>query len=199
MIGIVLSVVIGIVLGIFYRVDTLIYYANPLSSIGLCLLLFFVGVDIGYNKDVMTHLRMMSKKVFLLPAVGIVGSLVGGALAATVLSLNVKECVTVAAGLGWYSFSAIEVGKVSAYLGGVTFLANVFRELFAIIFVPVIAKKIGPYESVITGGATAMDSVLPIINKSNPPRISIVGFYSGLVMSIVVPILVPAVIKIFNL
>lgn len=198
MIGIVLSVIIGIVLGIFYRVDTLIYYANPLSSIGLCLLLFFVGIDIGYNKDVMTHLRMMSKKVFFLPVVGTIGSLVGGAVAATVLSLNIKECITVAAGLGWYSFSAIEVGKFSAYLGGVTFLSNMFRELFSIVFVPLIAKKIGPYESVITAGATAMDSVLPIINRSNPPRISIVGFYSGLVMSIIVPVLLPAVIKIFN-
>ncbi|HJH07697.1 MAG TPA: lysine exporter LysO family protein, partial [Fusobacterium ulcerans] len=47
--------------------------------------------------------------------------------------------------------------------------------------------------------ATAMDSVLPVINRSNPPDISIIAFYSGLVITIVVPILVPAVVAIFNL
>ena len=60
-------------------------------------------------------------------------------------------------------------------------------------------KKIGSYESVATAGATAMDSVLPVINKSNPPDVAIIAFYSGLVITIIVPILVPSVVSLFKL
>lgn len=48
-------------------------------------------------------------------------------------------------------------------------------------------------------GATAMDSVLPVINKSNPPDVAIIAFYSGLVITIIVPILVPSVVSLFKL
>lgn len=64
-------------------------------------------------------------------------------------------------------------------------------------FIPFVAKKIGAFESVAIAGATAMDSVLPIINKSNTSEISIVAFYSGLVISMVVPVLVPFIVTIF--
>ena len=198
MLAILLSVIIGISCGIFFKVDFLMEYADPLSSFGLCLLLFFIGIDIGYSKDIGKNLKTMSKKVLLLPFIVIIGSLVGGFIASFILSLNAKECVAVAAGMGWYSFSAIELGQVDPYLGGVALLTNVFRELLSIIFVPLIATKIGSYESVVTCGATAMDSVLPIINRSNPPKISIIAFYSGLVISILVPILLPTLIALFG-
>ncbi|WP_176838081.1 lysine exporter LysO family protein [Fusobacterium hominis] len=198
MLAILLAVVCGIVLGIFYKIPFLIEYADPLSSFGLCLLLFFIGIDIGFSKDVVKNLKKMSKKVLLLPVIGIIGSLIGGFVASFLLSLSIKQCVAVAAGMGWYSFSAIELGQIDPYLGGVALLTNVFRELLSIIFVPLVAKKIGSYESVAMCGATAMDSVLPIINQSNPPRISIVAFYSGLVISVAVPIMLPTLIKIFG-
>jgi len=54
-------------------------------------------------------------------------------------------------------------------------------------------------ESVSVAGATAMDSVLPIINRSTSAEISIISFYTGLVISIVVPILIPILVNIFSL
>ena len=99
--------------------------------------------------------------------------------------------------MGWYSFSAIELSKINAQLGGTAFLSNVFRELLAIFTIPFIAAKIGSFQSVSSAGATAMDSVLPVINRSNPPDISIIAFYSGLVITIIVPVMVPAVVAIF--
>ena len=99
----------------------------------------------------------------------------------------------------WYSFSAIELSKISAELGGTAFLSNVSRELLAIFTIPFIATKIGSFSSVATAGATAMDSVLPVINKSNPANVSIIAFYSGFVITLVVPVLVPAMVALFNL
>ena len=68
-------------------------------------------------------------------------SLAGGAVASIFLSLTMSETIAVSAGMGWYSFSAIELSKVSVELGGIAFLSNIFRELLAIIFIPIIAKK----------------------------------------------------------
>lgn len=199
MLGIIISVIIGILGGLFFKNGFILENIDFFISLGLFLLLFFVGMDIGNNNEVFNQLRNMSKKILLLPIITILGSLIGGAIASYFISLSLGESIAISSGMGWYSFSAIELSKINAHLGGVAFLSNVLRELSAILFIPFIAKKIGSYESVATAGATAMDSVLPVINKSNPPDVAIIAFYSGLVITIIVPILVPSVVSLFKL
>ncbi|MCI5724309.1 MAG: lysine exporter LysO family protein [Fusobacterium gastrosuis] len=193
-----LCVLIGLGIGYFFG-DFINFDISTLIQIGLYLLLFFIGIDIGKNKNIFNDLKKIDKKVLLLPFITMLATLLGGAVASLLLSLSLGEAVAVSSGMGWYSFSAIELSKVSVELGGIAFLSNIFRELLAILTIPFIAKKIGAFESVSVAGATAMDSVLPVINKSNTAEISIVSFYSGLVISLVVPILVPFIITIFNL
>ena len=183
------AVIVGILLGYFTK-SYINFDISLLIQFGLYLLLFFIGIDIGKNDNILNDLKKINKKVLFLPFITIISSLAGGAVASILLSLSMGESVAVSAGMGWYSFSAIELSKVSVELGGIAFLSNIFRELLAIFLIPIVAKKIGSFESVSIGGATAMDSVLPIINRSNPAEISIISFYSGLVISIVVPILV---------
>jgi len=199
MLGIIISVIIGILGGLFFKNGFILENIDSFISLGLFLLLFFVGMDIGNNNEVFNQLRNMSKKILLLPIITILGSLIGGAIASYFISLSLGESIAISSGMGWYSFSAIELSKINTHLGGVAFLSNVLRELSAILFIPFIAKKIGSYESVATAGATAMDSVLPVINKSNPPDVAIIAFYSGLVITIIVPILVPSVVSLFKL
>ncbi|MDD7392129.1 MAG: lysine exporter LysO family protein [Fusobacterium gastrosuis] len=193
-----LCVLIGLGIGYFFG-DFINFDISTLIQIGLYLLLFFIGIDIGKNKNIFNDLKKIDKKVLLLPFITMLATLLGGAVASLLLSLSLGEAVAVSSGMGWYSFSAIELSKVSVELGGIAFLSNIFRELLAILTIPFIAKRIGAFESVSVAGATAMDSVLPVINKSNTAEISIVSFYSGLVISLVVPILVPFIITIFNL
>lgn len=199
MLGIIISVIIGILGGLFFKNGFILENIDSFISLGLFLLLFFVGMDIRNNNEVFNQLRNMSKKILLLPIITILGSLIGGAIASYFISLSLGESIAISSGMGWYSFSAIELSKINAHLGGVAFLSNVLRELSAILFIPFIAKKIGSYESVATAGATAMDSVLPVINKSNPPDVAIIAFYSGLVITVIVPILVPSVVSLFKL
>ena len=198
MIAVSCAVIVGILLGYFTK-SYINFDISLLIQFGLYLLLFFIGIDIGKNNNILNDLKKLNKKVLFLPFITIISSLAGGAVASILLSLSVGESVAISAGMGWYSFSAIELSKVSVELGGIAFLSNIFRELLAIFLIPVIAKKIGSFESVSVAGATAMDSVLPIINRSNPAEISIISFYSGLVISIVVPILIPILVNIFSL
>lgn len=198
MIAVSCAVIIGILLGYFTK-SYINFDISLLIQFGLYLLLFFIGIDIGKNDNILNDLKKLNKKVLFLPFITVISSLAGGAVASILLSLSIGEAVAISAGMGWYSFSAIELSKVSVELGGIAFLSNIFRELLAIFLIPVIAKKIGSFESVSVAGATAMDSVLPIINRSNPAEISIISFYSGLVISIIVPILIPILVNIFSL
>ena len=198
MIAVSCAVIVGILLGYFTK-SYINFDISLLIQFGLYLLLFFIGIDIGKNDNILNDLKKLNKKVLFLPFITIISSLAGGAVASILLSLSVGESVAISAGMGWYSFSAIELSKISVELGGIAFLSNIFRELLAIFLIPIIAKKIGSFESVSVAGATAMDSVLPIINRSNPAEISIISFYSGLVISIVVPILIPILVNIFLL
>ena len=189
MFGITVAIIAGVISGFFFRNDFLILNSDKIVSLGLCLLLFFVGMDIGDSGDIFPKLKKFGKKIWFLPMSTIAGSLLGGYIGSMFTTLTMGQGIAVSAGLGWYSLSAIELSKISAELGSLAFLTNVLRELIAIFSVPFIAKYIGSLESVSVAGATAMDTLLPIINKNNSADISIVAFFSGIILTSSVPIL----------
>lgn len=199
MFGIALSIITGAIFGYLFRNDFLIENANTVVSTGLYLLLFFVGIDIGNSGNIFSKLKKFGKKVWILPVSTIVGTLLGGYIASLLTPLSLGYGIAVSSGLGWYSLSAIELSKINAELGSLAFLTNVFRELIAIFTVPLIAKYIGSLESVSVAGATAMDSLLPVINKNNSADVSIIAFFSGIILTSSVPILLAAVLSIFNI
>lgn len=199
MLGIIISIFIGIFCGLLLKSSFLLNSVDIFIKLGLCLLLFFVGIDIGNYKNLAKSLRKIKKKVIFLPIITILGSIFGGFITASFLSLSFPETIAISSGMGWYSFSAIELAKIDANLGAIAFLSNVFRELLAILLMPFIAKYLGGYEAISCAGAPAMDSLLPFINRNTPANMAIVSFYSGLIITLVIPILLPFLISIFNL
>ena len=199
MLGIGLSIITGAVLGYLFRNDFLIENSNNVVSAGLYLLLFFVGIDIGNSGNIFPKLKKFGKKIWILPISTIIGSLLGGYIGSIITPLSIGQGIAVSSGLGWYSLSAIELSKISADLGSLAFLTNVFRELIAIFSVPFIAKYIGSLESVSVAGATAMDSLLPVINQNNSADVSIVAFFSGIILTSSVPILLALSLSVFQI
>ena len=199
MLGIGLSIITGAVLGYLVRNDFLIENSNNVVSAGLYLLLFFVGIDIGNSGNIFPKLKKFGKKIWILPISTIIGSLLGGYIGSIITPLSIGQGIAVSSGLGWYSLSAIELSKISAELGSLAFLTNVFRELIAIFSVPFIAKYIGSLESVSVAGATAMDSLLPVINQNNSADVSIVAFFSGIILTSSVPILLALSLSVFQI
>lgn len=199
MLGIGLSIITGAVLGYLFRNDFLIENSNNVVSAGLYLLLFFVGIDIGNSGNIFPKLKKFGKKIWILPISTIIGSLLGGYIGSIITPLSIGQVIAVSSGLGWYSLSAIELSKISAELGSLAFLTNVFRELIAIFSVPFIAKYIGSLESVSVAGATAMDSLLPVINQNNSADVSIVAFFSGIILTSSVPILLALSLSVFQI
>jgi uncharacterized membrane protein YbjE (DUF340 family) len=182
---------VGVLSGLFLIPDRLYDATGILLDIGLCMLLFSVGVDIGSNKDIFKNLKDVGFKLLIVPAATVLGSLFGGILCSILFKMNLFGSLAVASGFTWYTLSAIIITPVSAELGTIAFLSNVFREIIAFISIPFIAKHIGYLETIAVGGAISMDTGLPIITRNTSQEVVIISFISGIIISLMVPILVP--------
>ncbi len=161
-------------------------------KVGLCILLIFVGMDLGLEGTVVDNFKSVGLRILVIPVAVIVGTLVASFAMSFVLDLSVKESLAIGAGFGWYSLAPgiiMDAGYMTA--SAISFLHNVMRELFAILFIPVVAKKIGYVETVGMPGAAAMDVCLPIVERATRSEIAVYSFISGAVLSILVPVLVP--------
>lgn len=185
------SVGIGGLLGYFLLPSSFLPISEYIIIVGLCGLLFFVGVDIGMQGTVMQNLKKAGVRILAFPAATIVGTLAGAAFASLFLSITAVDAMTVGSGFGWYSLAPLLIDPYSAELSAMSFLHNVIRELFGILAIPFVAKHIGYIETVSLPGAAAMDVCLPIVEKSTTAEVAIYSFVSGMSLSATVPILVP--------
>lgn len=190
-IKILLAVGAGILSGLFLFPASMADYMGTFISGGLCLLLFFVGIDIGRQENIVGKIKDLGVKVLLVPLMVAVGSITGAIVGGYFIGIPIQHAGAIGAGFGWYSLSAIELAKHSAQLGTLAFITNVSREIIAIITIPLIAKYIGKLESIAPAGATAMDTTLPIISNATDGNTAVVSFITGVTLSLLVPIIVP--------
>ncbi|MTI81325.1 MAG: lysine exporter LysO family protein [Firmicutes bacterium] len=190
------SVVAGVALGYWVIPEVFIIHLDNLTTAALCVLLLGVGIDLGQQKEAWVRLWKMGWRVLLVPIMVGLGSLVGSVIVGLAMGMPVNEASAIGAGFGWYSLSGVLLAKIySVELGALAFITNVARELMAILLIPVIAKYVGKYSAVAPGGATTMDTTLPIISKSTDADTAVVAFINGSVLSAFVPILVPLLIR----
>ncbi|MGL5256435.1 MAG: lysine exporter LysO family protein [Proteocatella sp.] len=187
---ILISVTLGALLGFFFIPESFLKYIGTIMDIGLCALLFFVGTDLGRNKEIFSQMKEIGVKVIGLPFIVALGSIFGAILAGLIFGYSPAESAAVGSGFAWYTLAPIIISPYSAELSAVAFLANVTREVTAILFIPVIAQKIGYLEAVSTTGAAGMDTLLPVVSKSTDSRTAIICFINGVVLTMLVPILV---------
>ncbi len=190
-----LAILVVLVLGIgagFLLPENISAFIDSASSYMLLILLFSVGIDMGLNKEVFTRIKELGFKILLIPFGVVVGSLAGGFVTAMLTHMPVKEGLAVSAGLGWYSLSGILITEAGNPVAGtIAFLSNVFREMLTFIAVPFIASHMNYYCAIAPAGATAMDTTLGIISRNTNATIAVLSFVSGVICTLLVPVLVP--------
>ncbi len=182
------SVATGILAGLYVLPSAWQSATDDILTVGLCLLLFFVGVDIGREGKALQDIKKVGIKILLLPIATILGSYAGALVASLLLPISTIEGLLISSGFGWYSLAPIMIAEKSAELSAIAFLHNVFRELFGIILIPFVAQYIGYVETVSLPGAAAMDVCLPVVEKATNGTVAIYSFISGLFISIFVPL-----------
>lgn len=169
--------------------------AGTMIDIGLCVLLFFVGFDMGVDGTVVQHFRQVGIRVLAFPLVIMAGTLVGAGVCSLFLPLSLRETLAIGGGFGWYSFAPgiiLEAGLVTA--SAVSFMHNVMRELISVLIIPLVARKAGYLEAVAVPACSSMDVCLPIIERATRSDIAMYSFISGVVESAAVPIVVPLIL-----
>jgi uncharacterized membrane protein YbjE (DUF340 family) len=158
----------------------------------LAAMLFGVGISIGHNRRELIKIKKVGFRILLVPLAIAGGSLLGASIGSLFFNMSLKEVLVVGAGFGWYSLSSVLITQLySAELGAIAFLANVFRELMAFMLIPLLAIHIGKIVAIAPGGATTMDSTLPIIAKMTDTSTAMIAFVSGLILTTMVPFLIP--------
>ena len=104
---------------------------------------------------------------------------------------SLTECLAVGSGFGYYSLSSILITQYNGpELGTVALLANIIREIFTLLGAPLLVKFFGPLAPISCGGATTMDTTLPIITRYSGENFVLISLFHGFLVDFSVPFLV---------
>ena len=132
----------------------------------LWLLMGLVGLSIGSDRRLGEILRTLRPRVLLLPLATTVGTFAGVAAASLFLAYSLADCLAVGAGFAYYSLSSIFIPQYKgAELGTVALLSNILREILTLVGTPLLVRLLGPLAPISCGGASTMDTTLPIIAR----------------------------------
>ena len=183
--------VVGTLVGLF-NIIPFDFAESDLSYYALCALMFFVGLNVGSDSKTLKSFRTLDPRILLLPLVTIIGTLIGSALISLVFSKHsVTDCLAVGSGFGYYSLSSIFITEYKGpVLGTIALLSNIMREIITLLFAPLLLRYFGKLAPISAGGATTMDTTLPIITRFSGKDLVIVSIYHGIVVDLSVPFLV---------
>ena len=75
-------------------------------------------------------------------------------------------------------------------LGTIALLANIMREILTLLLAPLLARRFGKLAPITLGGATTMDTTLPIITRASGQTYVVVSIFHGFCVDFSVPFLV---------
>jgi uncharacterized membrane protein YbjE (DUF340 family) len=168
-----------------------------LSSYALYLLMFLVGVGIGADKHILEIVKKLDFKIVLVPIVVVIGTLGGVALVSLVVpNLQFAESLAIGSGFGYYSLSSIILTKTSGEtIGVIALISNIIREVSTLLLAPIYVQYFGKLAPIAAGGATSMDTCLPVVVQYSGKEYAIISLFSGIVLTILVPFLVTFIIQ----
>lgn len=163
------------------------------SNYAVYAMLAAVGMTLGFDVRAWRILRDLKGWVALVPLMIAVGTFLGGTAAWAVLDMSFRDVMAVSAGFGYYSLSSMLINQLAdVSLGSMALIANMVRELVTLLFAPLIARVFGGLGPLSAAGA-ASDTCLPAIIRTSGERNTILGIFSGMVLTVAVPFFVTGI------
>ena len=165
---------------------------NDFSMYALYSLMFLVGMSIGNDTKALTALKGQHIKILLVPLATILWTLAGCALYSLVLpGRSLTDCLAIGSGFGYYSLSSVFITEYKgAELGTLALTANIIREIITLLGAPLLVCWFGKLAPICAGGATTMDTTLPVITRFSGKEFVVVAVFHGFVVDFSVPFLV---------
>ena len=166
----------------------------------LYLLMFQVGLSIGSDKKLKEILKSIRLRLLLVPFATIVGTLSFSALISFFISQwTVLDCLAVGSGFAYYSLSSILITQLkepslgiqlATELGTIALISNIMREIMALLGAPLFVRFFGKLAPICAGGATTMDTTLPIITRYSGKDLVFISIFHGIIVDFTVPFFV---------
>lgn len=165
---------------------------TDVSFYALAALMFSVGVSVGSDPQTLKSFRSLNPRLVLLPVMTIAGTLTGSALISLLLThRSLGDCLAIGSGFGYYSLSSIFITEYrGAELGTIALLANISREILTLLAAPLLVRWFGNLAPISAGGATTMDTTLPVITRTAGQQFVVVSIFHGFIVDFSVPWLV---------
>jgi uncharacterized membrane protein YbjE (DUF340 family) len=168
------------------------WVTDYLFNASLFVLLFVMGLSFGIDKEAVAKLRSKGFKIFVVPVVVALGSILGGLIGGLILRLDIFASMAVTAGYGWYTLTGPLIKPIlGTQWAAMGFAVNFLRELLTIITVSLMVK-VDKYAPIASGGATTMDTTLPVIVRYCGSDVLVTAFSSGFALSMIAPFTVVA-------
>ena len=190
---------LGCVLGWSGRLPDVVI-ENDITVYVLYLLMFQVGLSIGSDKKLKDILGSIRPKLLLVPFATIAGTLVFSALVSLLLTQwSVFDCLAVGSGFAYYSLSSILITQLkesslgvqlATELGTIALMANIMREIMALLGAPLFVKYFGRLSPICAGGATTMDTTGPLITRYSGKDLVFISIFHGIIVDFTVPFFV---------
>lgn len=183
--------IIGVIFARFHFMPDWVLQ-NDFSMYALYVLMFLVGISIGSDTKALKALKEQNMKIAFVPLATIFGTLAGSAAVSIPLSgRSVWDCLAVGSGFAYYSLSSIFITEFrGAELGTIALAANIIRELITLLLAPLLVVWFGKLAPICSGGATTMDTTLPIIARFSGKEYVVIAIFHGFVVDFTVPFLV---------
>ena len=187
----ILPFIVGMSIGMLFR-------ALPsnviMSAINyeLVALIVVSGIQIGED------LKLEAiKKAFGFAMFSVIADVAGAILTSIILTpfFPFKEILLVTLGSGWVTYTAPFIANTYGGVAGVfAFLVNFFRDEVAFVLLPLFFRaRVSPIGAIAVGGTASMDAILPLYIELLGNEYAMSAVASGLVLSMLVPIILPLV------
>jgi uncharacterized membrane protein YbjE (DUF340 family) len=184
-----LGVLIILALVVGYGVGRLVALPDTTAiTITLLILLTLVGFNIRFSWD-----ALRTAPTPLIAA--IVGALVAAPIFSLATGLSIRTTLATTLGFGFYSLAGPLVTTAIGPLAGlVAFLTNFFRENLTMVTAPWLGARIRAEGLTAMGGATTMDTTLYFVTAYGDADAGSMALASGLVLTVVASLVIPAVL-----
>ncbi|MDR0349462.1 MAG: lysine exporter LysO family protein [Tannerella sp.] len=166
----------------------------------LYLLMLQAGLSIGSDQHIGQLFKSIRPQLLLVPLATIAGTLSLTAAASVCISKwNTPECLATGSGFAYYSLSSVLITELktaasgiqlATELGTVALMTNIIREITALLGAPFFARYFGRLAPICAGGATTMDTTLPVIIKYSGKDFVFIAILHGILVDLSVPFLI---------
>ncbi len=203
-----------IVLGIFVGgclLGALGYFPLDLKTGNLSIyilyaLMFQIGISIGSNKELKSMISQLRLKFLLIPLATISGTLLFSAIASLLLSRwSIFDCMAVGSGFAYYSLSSVLITQfkeasiglqLATELGTIALLANIFREMMALLGAPLLVRYFGQLAPISAAGCQFNGCDIACNYPLFRERDGAYSYFHGLLIDMSVPFFVSYVLQI---